>query len=380
MSSTLFDRQFVTKDSPTGFPTTAFGAHPLQGVYVTPGGKRPTTAFIATHVNLDFTEHYLGPLLAERGYGFLGWNTRFRGMEQHFLLDHAVAEIGAGVKWLREEAGVERVVLIGNSGGGALMAAYQAQSLEPHLRPAPKTPPCEAAQDLIPGDLYISVASHPGRPDLNIAFIDPSVVDEADPLSVDPELDMYDARNSAPYSQEFQTRYRAAQLDRNRKISAWARTELDRLSTPSIPAFDRLFTVPRLWADLRFVDGAIEPSDRNTPECWIGDPKWANYSTFALGCVSTLRTWLSMWSIDDSQFRIQVQGPKITTPALVIDASGDTGVFTSDTDLIFNSLASTDKTRHTIKADHYFADRPDARTELTDLIDAWVDSHTSGTR
>src|SRR4051794_25911170 len=60
MPSPPLDRQFVTLDSPTGFPTTAFGAHPLQGVYVTPSGKRPTTAFIATHVNLDFTEHYLG--------------------------------------------------------------------------------------------------------------------------------------------------------------------------------------------------------------------------------------------------------------------------------------------------------------------------------
>jgi pimeloyl-ACP methyl ester carboxylesterase len=368
------DRQFVTRPSPS-FPTAKFGANPLQGVYVTPSGKRPSTAFIATHVNLDFTEHYLGPLLAERGYGFLGWNTRFRGMEQQFLLDHAVAEIGVGVQWLREEAGVDRVVLIGNSGGGALMAAYQAQALVPHLRPAPKTPPCKAADNLTPADLYISVASHPGRPDLNVAFIDPSVTDENDPTAVNPDLDMYDERNGPSYSPEFQSRYRAAQLDRNRKISAWARTELDRLSDPAIPAWDRLFTVPRLWADLRFLDGAIEPSDRNTPECWVGDPKWANYGTFALGCVSTLRTWLSMWSIDDSQFRIQEQGPKITTPALIVDASGDSGVFTSDTDLIFNSLASADKTRHTIKGDHYFSDRPEARPELADLITAWVDDH-----
>jgi pimeloyl-ACP methyl ester carboxylesterase len=375
MPTAPLDRQFVTIDSPTGFPTAAFGARPLQGIYVTQSGKRPTTAFIATHVNLDFTEHYLGPLLAERGYGFLGWNTRFRGNEQHFLLDHAVAEIGAGVNWLRAQAGVERVVLIGNSGGGALMAAYQAQALQPHLRPAPNTPLCAAAQDLAAGDLYISVASHPGRPDLNVAFIDPSVADENDPLAVNPDLNMYDERNGPSYSHEFQSLYRTAQLERNRKISAWARAELDRLSTPSIPAFDRLFTVPRLWADLRFVDGAIEPSDRHTPECWIGDPKRANYGTFALGGVSTLRTWLSMWSIDDSQFRIQVQGPKITTPALVIDASGDTGVFASDTDLIFSSLASPDKTRHTIKDNHYFTDRPEARPELADLIDAWVDDH-----
>ena len=43
--------------------------------------------------------------MAERGYGFLGWNTRFRGNEAHFLLDHALAEIGVGVRWLREQPG-----------------------------------------------------------------------------------------------------------------------------------------------------------------------------------------------------------------------------------------------------------------------------------
>ena len=89
-------------------------------------GRRPTTALIATHYNVDFSEHYLAELLAERGYGFLGWNTRFRGAEPYFLLDHALAEIAVGVRWLREQ-GVERVVLLGNSGGGSLMSAYHSQ-------------------------------------------------------------------------------------------------------------------------------------------------------------------------------------------------------------------------------------------------------------
>jgi len=65
--------------------------------------------------------------MAERGYGFLGWNTRFRGAEAHFLLDHALAEIGVGVRWLRETAGVERVRAAGELGRRSLMAAYQSQ-------------------------------------------------------------------------------------------------------------------------------------------------------------------------------------------------------------------------------------------------------------
>jgi len=81
-------REFVGLPSPAAGRGGA-GGHPCQGIYHRPAGPRPATAFIATHYNVDFSEHYLASFLAERGYGFLGWNTRFRGNEAHFLLDHA---------------------------------------------------------------------------------------------------------------------------------------------------------------------------------------------------------------------------------------------------------------------------------------------------
>jgi len=56
---------------------------------------------IATHYNVDFSEHYMAELMASRGYGFLGWNTRFRGLEHWFTLDHALVDIGVGARWLR---------------------------------------------------------------------------------------------------------------------------------------------------------------------------------------------------------------------------------------------------------------------------------------
>ena len=115
---------FVSTGSPTGARNGA-GFNPCQGLYFEPADSKPTVALIATHYNVDFSEHYLGEFMAARGYGFLGWNTRFRGLEHFFLLEHALIDIGQGVKWLREEAGIEQVVLLGNSGGGSLMAAYQ---------------------------------------------------------------------------------------------------------------------------------------------------------------------------------------------------------------------------------------------------------------
>lgn len=92
---TATDRQFVSLESPTALRNGA-GFHPCQGLYHTPAGAKPTTAFIATHYNVDFSEHYLGEYMARRGFGFLGWNTRFRGNEAFFLLEHALIDIGAG--------------------------------------------------------------------------------------------------------------------------------------------------------------------------------------------------------------------------------------------------------------------------------------------
>ena len=132
----------------------------MPGHLPSPGGHPAATAFIATHYNVDFSEHYLASFMAERGFGFLGWNTRFRGNEAHFLLDHALAEIGVGVRWLREQAGAERVVLLGNSGGGSLMAAYQSQAVEPNVRPVTGMRPLAAIEDLPRGDLFVALAAH----------------------------------------------------------------------------------------------------------------------------------------------------------------------------------------------------------------------------
>lgn len=370
------ETEWVGLDSPTGFPSGGWGAHACQGIYYRPRASAPPVAFIASHYNLDFSEHYLGTLMAERGYGFLGWNTRFRGAEQYFLTDHAVAEIGAGVRWLKEHAGARTVVLLGNSGGASLMAAYQSHAASGTLGPLAGGRLARGLDDLIPGDLYISLAAHPGRAELINGCMDPSVTDENDPAATDPDLDMYDPRNGPPYSAEFQARYRQAQRDRNQRITAWVHSELARLRGAPNGTRDRLFAVPRLWADLRYLDPAIDPSNRPTPACWFGDPRRANSGVAGIGQVSTLRTWLSMWSVADTQCAGQDHLPHVTVPSLVIGADADTGVFPSHTQAIYDYLGATDKEVHTLPGDHYFREPARARDAVADLIATWLAKHT----
>ena len=363
-------REFVGLPSPVVGRAGA-GGHPCQGIYHRPAaGPAPRTGFIATHYNVDFSEHYLASYLAERGFGFLGWNTRFRGHEAHFLLDHALAEIGVGVRWLREHAGAERVVLLGNSGGGSLMAAYQSQAVEPNITPVAGMRPLPAIEELPAGDLFVALAAHSGRPEVLTNWLDPSVTDETDPLSADPALDPFDTANGPPYSAEFQRRYRQAQRARNERITDWALAQMAALKETR--ARDRLFNLYRTWADLRMIDPDIEPSDRRPNWCYLGEPVRANYGVFGIGTLNTLRTWLSMWSLRTSQCTAAPHLGRITVPSLVVQASADTGVFESDARALFQEVGATDKQLEFIRADHYLLEPAGARTQAADLIAAWV--------
>ena len=363
------EREWVSLESPT-MPRAGHGPMPCQGLYHRPAGARPTTAFIATHYNVDFSEHYLAEFLAPRGYGFLGWNTRYRGNEAYVLIDNALIDIGVGVRWLREVAGVDTIVLLGNSGGGSLMGAYQSQAVEPNVQPAPGLKLHDAVLDLPAADYYVALNAHPGRPDVLTGWSDPSVVEEADPLSVDPELDLFADGRDAPYDTAFLERYRAGQVARNRRITAWVHEELARLKGAG--AHDRIFAVHRVYADPRFLDLSIDPSDRK-PGCYAGDPRRANAGPLGLGRSSTLRSWLHMWSLDEAQCNGAQHLPRVTVPALVVQSLADRGVYPSDAQAICDALGSADKRLELIPGEHYFEDG--GRDVAADLIAGWLQDH-----
>jgi len=365
-------REFVSLPSPTQ-ARAGTGGHPCQGLYWTPPGDRPKTAIIATHYNVDFAEHYIAPYFAARGLGFLGWNTRYRGAEDLFTLEHALIDIAVGLKWLKETARVDRIVLLGNSGGGSLMGAYQSEAQTGALAKSAHGRTEEALADLPKADLYISLNAHPGRPDVLTNWMDASAADETDPVATDASLDPFNAENGPPYSAEFIARYRAAQRTRNQKVTDWVKDELARLNAAGIP--DRIFPFFRTWADLRFMDPAIDPSERPCPACYAGNPAFANRGPYGIGRNNTLRTWLSMWSLETSQCRGEPHLAKITMPALVIQSLSDTGVFPSDAKIIFNALASSDKTLEFLPGAHYFEDNPAHRDRVADLMAAWIARH-----
>src|SRR5690606_21666776 len=123
--------------------------------------------------------------------------------------------------------------LVGNSGGGSLFSFYQNQAIKPgeeRLKDTPAGEPIDLASLEMPvADGMALMAVHPGEGVFMLRCIDPSVTDEDDPLSCDPELDMYNPANGfrlppeqSSYSKEFLARYEAAQVARSRRIDALA--------------------------------------------------------------------------------------------------------------------------------------------------------------
>jgi hypothetical protein len=199
--------------------------------------------------------------------------------------------------------------------------------------------------------------------------MDASVVDENDAVATDPDLDPFSGPNRPPFSPDFVTRYRAAQVARNDKITDWAEAELKRIGQAGFS--DRPFTVMRTWADPRMVDPTLEPTARQPNLCYAGVPVKANRSARGIAAATTLRNWLGMWSLRHAQTRAEPHLQRMSCPALVINADQDTGVYPSDAQRIYDALAGADKTRCSINSDHYFT-TPGARDEQADTIAAWI--------
>src|SRR5204863_3954097 len=119
----------------------------IYGAMERPAGSR--AACLMMHPTSNFMGHYLLAPLAERGIAAVGLNTRYVGNDTVLLMERAIQDVGAGVAWLRAQ-GFDKVVLIGNSGGGALMAFYQAQAEDLTISDTPAGDPIDLKREDLP--------------------------------------------------------------------------------------------------------------------------------------------------------------------------------------------------------------------------------------
>lgn len=363
-------------------PNTATTVHELKthdGAKVSgvlrrvPGAETVVTLM---HPRQDFTHHVMVPELLTRGYAVWTQGTRSVNNDLALVHEQAVLDAAAGLIFLREE-GYEHLITLGHSGGGSLYSFYQQQALRSPAARISVTPggrPVALPEATLPvPDGSVLLAPHPGQGALLLRLIDPSVTDESDPMSVDPDLDPYNPANgfatppqSSTYDPDFVSRYRQAQLERVQKLDTRAlelvaeATNAKRLHKETGEAHyrrlslaPRIMTVYRTDADLRSVDLSMDPNERPYGSLFGRRPDLINYGLVGFGRLTTPEAWLSTWSGISSNATLLRTAPEVTSPTLLIELSGDQASFPADSEEFMTTVGATDKTRTTVRGLHF---------------------------
>lgn len=366
---------------PDGTRTTAHelitqdGATIAGLLRVIPGA---TTVAVLMHPRQDCSHHVLVPELLSRGFAVWTQGARSVGNDLSLLHEQALLDMAAGQVFLREH-GFERVVVIGHSGGATLAAFYLQQaglSATDRLDRTPGGKPVPLRDAQMPlADGLIMFAPHPGQGALLQRVIDPSVVNETDPLSTDPDLDPYNPDNgfatppeSSAYAQEFIERYRRAQSARIQRIDAvaWervhdARAARKRFGADEDPRDRRaslasgVIVVHRTDADLRSVDLSLDANDRPYGSLFGRRPDLTNYGIVGFGRLTTPEAWLSTWSANATRADLAGCLPGVEVPALVVELTGDQACFPADASRFAELVPHSDVTHVRVPGRHFGA-------------------------
>lgn len=346
----------------------------LEGQRIVPVGRPSDTVLIFMHPATTLNLMPLPAALARAGRHVLCCGSRFAKNDTPLIMEKVAADLGAYIRFAREDLGYEKVVLCGWSGGGSLATFYQAQAENATITQTPAGDPYDlTAMDLPPADALMFVAAHIGRAYTLAEWIDPSVLDEGNPDQRDPELDLYGAVAGPPYDAAFLARFRAAQLGRIRRITDRVLQQLEDFRRRNTGEVERGFVTHRTMADPRFLDPALEPNGRRPGWCYMGNPETANSGPVGLARFSMLRAWLSQWSPDHTNADALSAIRQVGVPLLVVENEADDAVPTSHPRGVFDAAASQDKSYEIIDgATHYYRDQPEHEARAVAILDRWL--------
>lgn len=333
----------------------------LWALLYTSGMSHPTTGVVIMHPRSDSRRDWRLPYFAKAGIAGLGMASRHENSSENERYEEILLDVAAGVRYLRNEIGVKKVILVGHSGGGSLMAYYAHQSAK---KPGERFSSTYSGRgpdlnkfDLPAVDLFIVSSSHFGNAYTLVRKIDPSVTDEDDPTSLDPRLDMYNPENGfrpppepSKYSQQFLERFDKGQKERVKRLTDKAVAIFQRkqfykklMESPSFKdpdSYERsriereattnsYMVIYRLWAIPEFTDLSLDSNDRVVGSNHSNRPDWDNYATDSHPTVITVEAFLDTYS-PYSHVDLLKQLKEVAIPTLFICGTADLQEYPSE--------------------------------------------------
>jgi hypothetical protein len=228
-----------------------------MALYRPDGGPVPHVGIIVMHRTSNYLTHRACTELSRRGFLMLCMNSRFENNEPAVDFEKLPLDVKQGVAFLRKQPGITKVVLFAHSGGGPIMALYQAVAEKGTAYCKGENKLAQCADDLAglpPIDGIVFTDAHPGNAINLLRGINPSVANENNPPDAPPvaELDPFNPANGfnpngpSNYSVEFQSRYFRAQANRMNRLIDVARDKLDRMKRNAYPyPDDDVIVIPR---------------------------------------------------------------------------------------------------------------------------------------
>lgn len=184
-------------------------------------GPAPHIAFISAHRTGNTIGSSTCNELAARGFMAICFETRYRNDDIGVQWEKLPHDVKAVMDYARRQPGINRVILLGHSGGSPMMSLYQAIAEKGKSVCESKELFTTCAKEnygtLTPADGMVYPDAHPGNPVQALRSLNPAITIENGKKTVDASLDMFSAANgynpngASNYSQDFIARYYRAQ-------------------------------------------------------------------------------------------------------------------------------------------------------------------------
>ena len=361
----------------------------VPGVLYQPDSTSPRSriAVLVMHSDEDYLDCPTGPELAKRGFTVLCANVMVKeGL--FFHQNKKMEAVKAAVQYLRNRSDVDKIILMGHSGGATLMTAYQciAENGVKVFQGPEKIIPHPDCEELPPADGIMLFDANWGNAAMQLFSLDPAATDEQSGMKLDPSLNLFNPDNGfdpkgSAFPAEFIQRFQKAQGERNNRILEHALERLAAIEQGNglysddeplvIPGADQNFMNNKLYAqDIRLMSHTKQPrklihADGSITEEIVHSVRTAEnpvsltHSLDEGGRIMTVKNYLTsyavrtldgygygedgVWGIDwESSYCCPVGNvAKIHVPLLVVGMTAGWEYLASET--IYEQAASEDK-------------------------------------